>query len=152
MKISVSETTRVYINDVDRLDPITVFLEDFMAGQGRITIVCFGQAWTAFWGGMGDSNITNFFTRSGNEYIISKLSPQLKAVEYDENKLDEMADAIGEDSVTDLVSQDYDLLSKLFGNDMMEWDDKIPKMPNPDYDYLDRIVTAVKEALESYEF
>src|SRR5690606_8657631 len=36
------------------LDPIVVYFEDYAPGRGRITVACYGDAWTAAWGAMGD--------------------------------------------------------------------------------------------------
>ena len=55
------------------LDEITVYLEDYDPGQGKITITCYGKSWTAFWGSMGET-IEKFFLRVDNGYLSKNLS------------------------------------------------------------------------------
>ena len=52
MKIEASKVTKLLISEVQGLDPITVFLEDYEPGKGKITVSCWGKSWTAYWGGM----------------------------------------------------------------------------------------------------
>lgn len=70
----VGAVTRHYIEDVPGLDPITVFLEDFQPGVGRLTVVCYGKSWTAFWGGMGDCDLRGFMREVNDDYVTDKLS------------------------------------------------------------------------------
>lgn len=70
----VGAVTRHYIEDVPGLDPITVFLEDFQPGVGRLTVVCYGKSWTAFWGGMGDCDLRGFMSVVNENYLTDKLS------------------------------------------------------------------------------
>lgn len=55
------------------LDAITVYLEDFCVGQGRITILCYGSAWTIYFGGMGANTIAQFIKSAGTDYLVNKL-------------------------------------------------------------------------------
>lgn len=75
MKIEKSTVTKLTITDImgdpHRLDPITVFLEDLEPRKGRITIRCYDKAWTAYWGGMGEQTVAQFF-RSCDEHYIAK--------------------------------------------------------------------------------
>lgn len=41
------------INETHRLEPVEVIVENFEPGTGKITISCYGQVWTGFWGSMG---------------------------------------------------------------------------------------------------
>lgn len=72
MNITQSTVQRIYIADAG-LDPITVLVEDFAPGKGQITITCFGEAWTAYWGGCGDKGVTAFFCNAYSEYLVDKL-------------------------------------------------------------------------------
>ncbi|HDS5426271.1 TPA: hypothetical protein QH000_004307 [Klebsiella pneumoniae] len=47
MKVERMDVMAFTITDVDRLDPIRVMIENYEPGKGRITITCFGKAWTA---------------------------------------------------------------------------------------------------------
>jgi hypothetical protein len=50
---TVTDTTVIVLTDVPSLDPIRVFLTHHSERQGSITITCFGEAWSAYWGGNG---------------------------------------------------------------------------------------------------
>lgn len=83
MKISQSQAVKLNIEDLERLDPITVFLEDLAPSKGKITIECFGKSWSAFWPGMGGLTIAEFFCNSHIEYIANNLAPHLEKYEPD---------------------------------------------------------------------
>jgi hypothetical protein len=56
------------------LDPVTVFIEDFEPGRGQLTLVCWGRAWSHFWGAMGNgSAVAEFVTSASTGYIVDKL-------------------------------------------------------------------------------
>jgi hypothetical protein len=56
------------------LDPVTAFLEDFEPGRGQLTLVCWGRAWTHFWGAMGnDLTVAEFVGKASTGYIVGKL-------------------------------------------------------------------------------
>jgi hypothetical protein len=56
------------------LDPVTAFLEDFEPGRGQLTLVCWGRAWTHFWGAMGDGvTLAEFVGQASTGYIVHKL-------------------------------------------------------------------------------
>ena len=44
---------------------------------------------------------------------------------------------------------DYDFLNSMYGGDMIDWHDSLPKMPNHEYKYLCRIIKAVQTALKN---
>jgi hypothetical protein len=66
-------TETVLIPPTGSLDSITVFWQNFGIGKGQITLVCWGSAWTAYFGGMGDDTIQQFFTQAGSYYLAGKL-------------------------------------------------------------------------------
>lgn len=74
----VGEISRIYITEAPALDPVTVLMEDFEPGVGRITIICWGSVWTSFWGGMSGRNISSFFCSCDDGYLISNLSGSKK--------------------------------------------------------------------------
>lgn len=57
-----------------RLDPIRVVLEDFAgSGQGMMTVTCYGRAWTAYWGGMGEPGVMRFVLSCDVPYLVGCL-------------------------------------------------------------------------------
>ncbi len=44
---------RVHRFEAIGLDPITVYVEQFRPGAGRMTVQCYARAWTGFWGSHG---------------------------------------------------------------------------------------------------
>ena len=56
------------------LDAIHVFFIDRSSGVGYVTIICFGQAWTAFFGAMNGKTIREFFCGCDVEYLTGKMS------------------------------------------------------------------------------
>lgn len=61
MKLETSKVTKLVLSKLERLDPITVFLEDFgrrpcpidddpnyWTGLGQLTVRCYGESWTAY--------------------------------------------------------------------------------------------------------
>jgi hypothetical protein len=55
------------------LDTITVYWHDYKPGQGMVTLVCWGCAWTAFFGAMSGETIREFFSRADVGYLVTKL-------------------------------------------------------------------------------
>ncbi len=56
------------------LDPVTAFLQDFGPGRGQLTLVCWGRAWSHYWGAMGAGlNLRGFLLRADTGYIVGKL-------------------------------------------------------------------------------
>ncbi len=47
----------IEITDAPGLDPIQVCWRNLKLGSGYCTIICYGQAWTIYFGGMGDRTI-----------------------------------------------------------------------------------------------
>jgi hypothetical protein len=88
MKVARSQATKIVVTDVPRLDPVTVFAEDLGPRQGKITIECYGKSWSAYWGGMGDRTIIEFFRSCSVDYIANKMT-------------DERADITDADAIAD---------------------------------------------------
>jgi hypothetical protein len=182
LKIERSQVTKLTITGAPSLDPITVFAEDIGPRQGKITIECYGKSWSAYWGGMGEQNITEFFRSCSVDYIANKMTDE----RADITDAEAIADGarrqiiklrrghfmrrldgtrgyrIGRDEITaeearelweevdgawfsDDGSGDAKLMHKIFGE---EWWYSLPTKPNPAYQYLCRIITAVQAALE----
>lgn len=100
MKIEQSQVTKLVITDVERHDPIHVYLEDYGDNQnGHVTISESGCSWSCFWGSMGCS-LVEFIQRINNHYWIGKLDSNLISeidadndanAEYAKNKLSNYA-------------------------------------------------------------
>jgi hypothetical protein len=77
----------VRIDGANGLDSIHVFwvnvepsAGDFGSGKGYVTIICYGCAWTAYFGGMNGKTIQQFFADVDVDYLVTKMgiTPQLK--------------------------------------------------------------------------
>jgi len=75
MKIETSTVTKLKISGVDRLDPVSVIVENFEPGKGKIIIGCFVQFWSYYWGVISGKSLDAFFRGAGNLYLIEKLAP-----------------------------------------------------------------------------
>ncbi|ARV17507.1 hypothetical protein AEP_00547 [Curvibacter sp. AEP1-3] len=73
MRITAKPAEMLVIDDLPRLDPIRVVLENFEPGKGRIIIVCYDAAWVAYWGAMSGKSVQDFFVRSDAGYLASNL-------------------------------------------------------------------------------
>ena len=171
MKIETSTVTKLLISGIPRLDPISLFLEDFGPGRGKVTISVFGDSWSAGWGAMGEEfDIRRFLVACNEDYLIRKLSCGIERTIDDYEGLVEAAkqsirDLRWEDSITkerarrlyqdadqlrdcdcrERLGEHDDILSSCFGD---EWYDCLPQKPNPKYEYLKKIVLTIQEALK----
>ena len=61
------------------LDPVAVVLTDYSRGSGRVTIECYGAAWSTYFGAMGDKTLREFLPSCSEDYLANRLlSPQHK--------------------------------------------------------------------------
>lgn len=60
--------------DVPSLDPVLVILQDIGPGQGRIIVECFGEAWAAYWAGLGNRTVAQFVSEVGIDYLQTRLT------------------------------------------------------------------------------
>lgn len=65
---------RIDIDGLPALDTIQAWPEDIGPGQGRMTIRCWGQAWTGYWGAMGERTLRQFFVQSPAEYLAGAMA------------------------------------------------------------------------------
>lgn len=153
-------------NGLGTLDPIAVMLEDFGPGAGKITITCFGQAWSNYWGHMGKTHtIRSFFLQASNDYLIGKLDSGIRD-EIDDDDIEALKALLKQEIIKERrdnvwskqVARDlweaatwvdwetrHDTCAAILGD---EWWCCTPKKPNPEYEYLGQIVTVVKEAIK----
>jgi hypothetical protein len=168
MKVLQEAIRKLMVTDVQGLDPVSIYLEDNGAGQGKITVTCFNESWTARWGGMGNRTVAEFVRSCDNQYLAKNLSkipseiddvgriPKdlIKIILEKRKRTDltaeqardyyDRADGLRHFDPSELLNQ-HDLFYDLYGE---EWWHCIPKKSNPDYEYLCRIITTVKEALK----
>lgn len=163
------------VTGAERIDPIRVMIENYEPGKGRITITCYGTAWTGAWFSMGGDSVQEFIKRVSNEYLIGCFDPQLQSTVDDDNdanlifvkseiiKLRRQLEISHEEArvmwdeaegADDVKARccDYlvgDKLLNLLGYD--PWYAKWPTVPNHKYQYLDRIVSAVRDGLNQLE-
>lgn len=74
MKITPKTVEMLVIEDLQRLDPVRVVLENFEPGKGRIIIVCYDAAWVGYWGAMGGRSVQDFFVSCDAGYLACNLS------------------------------------------------------------------------------
>ena len=150
MRLYETSVRKLLISEIENLDPISVYLEDFSKGKGRIVIECFGKSWAAYWGAMGEDTIAQFFCSCDEHYLAKNLASRLNDYVPDIDKIKNDAAAYGVDCWRDDPWNDYGFMSQMYGPDMVDWSDLIPKKVNPEYRHLCRIINAVKEGLEQY--
>lgn len=164
MKLYTEQVTKLAITEVPNMDHISVIVEDFGPGAGKITITSCGQAWTNFWGHMGKQHtLRSFFCKCNTPYLVEKLQ-----IGIDHQIPDEDSEALsallcktilqrrregdlGHDKARDLwddaklvyFGDHSDLCQEVLGD---EWWDQMPKKSNPEYEWLTKIVVTVKAA------
>lgn len=179
MQVEESTVRHLRITGADRLDPISVTLQDFGPGQGKITIDVWGEAWACYWGAMGEKKtISSFFQKASIGYLAEKLAPGLSQSRFSGEKLRRAAkkeillarrlDEISHEEARDLFDDvEFRLenvetlndcghhdsfMSSVFGDNWMEsvGHGDIHE-PNPPYTYLCRVIEAVKAGLALWE-
>lgn len=165
MKIESTNVRKIMVTEISGLDPIAIYLEDFGIGKGKIIITCYDQSWTSYWGGMGDRTISAFIKSCDNHYLAKNLSRiPVYINDYDALKADMLKKIIEKRKARELNALDaryaydnidgyeeeelyrdkQDLMTICYGD---EWWCCIPEKINPEYVYLGKILTVVKEAL-----
>lgn len=161
-----------------KLDPIDIIIENHRPGVGEITIKCFGRSWTARWGAMSGMTVEEFVLDSDVWYLAKNFCPMLEAERRVESPdwhdcllaeiirmrqdkswiFIEAADAREKWNKVKQHQADWGELNPdrddedaAFIEDILEdtWWDHVPMEPNPEYEYLLRIVSAVKQALKA---
>lgn len=171
MKVSTSQVTKLTITGVPNMDPIAVIAEDFGQGVGKITITCFGEAWTHYWGHMGEQHtMRSFFLKCDTPYLIDKLKTGIRGqiADDDDDALVkilckrvierrrsgdltlEVARYMWDDCQNANFGDHENLCAEVLGGD---WRDYMPRKSNPEYEHMGKIVDTVKAAfaLESLQ-
>lgn len=146
MKVSKNETETYVLTKIDRLDPVTAYVTNYSPERGKIVIECFGRSWSCYWGGMGKTNLQEFFLSCDNDYILNKLLPETQQTDFDEiNKLaNKKGFSLCVSSDVEVAMQSQEM-AECFGDD---WYMDLPRCPTSDYKYVGRIITAIKEAFQ----
>ena len=74
VKITPVSVSGLEIEGGDRLDPVTVYFRDIGPREGQVVVICYGRAWSAFWGGMADKTVREFVASLDSYYLASKLA------------------------------------------------------------------------------
>lgn len=84
------------ITDAPGLDAIHAFWMDVAPGAGYVTVICYGSAWTAYFGAMGGRTIRQFIADVDVDYLVTRmgLTPQLKATKRDLTYLSKIISAV----------------------------------------------------------
>lgn len=70
--LKVACATTIQISGIPGLDTVTVFLQDFEFGQGRLTVECYGKAWSSYWNAM-EGPLAEFVARCNEHYLVQNL-------------------------------------------------------------------------------
>lgn len=141
MNVNFTEVTKYYATNLDKLDPVGYTLEDFGSNQGKITIDCYGESWTAYFGSMGCNSISEFILSCDEYYLANKLS----SVDSTEIDYDAIGEKIGQSVDRETLVLYSDEMACTYGTD---WIMDLPTQENPEYTYLLRIIRAVQEAIK----
>lgn len=176
MKLEVSSVTKLRLTELEKLDPVTVILEDMGPGRGKIIIEHFGKSWASFWPAIGGRNIAQFFVSCNQDYLAGNLAGGIRDKVDDEDAVEVACkqailrvrrqrpedlsavdarllwdDDIGLEELQNghwFASHEHDLCELLFECDFHNWD--IPQKPNPQYERLCLLITTVQEGLRQY--
>lgn len=150
---------------------------DYISRKGKVIIECYGKSWTAYWGGMGDCSVSQFIQGCDDAYLVNCLDRSISSSRFTGAALvdkaraviierrrgrslnnhslnreearrlyDEASDFAGADNLDQAYACNGGLLHALFGD---EWWQEACRATeeNPDYQYLTRIVRAVRDGL-----
>lgn len=170
MKLETSTVTKLQLTELDNLDPISVILENYEPGKGKIIIECCGKSWSSFWSAMSGRTVEEFFIRCDEGYLADNLQYINETVDDESAARQMILRAIINCRRSGRVSQfearelwtnasiqmirdglygvDFNACNKLFDCSFYELD--IPQKPNPHYVYLCRIIKTVQEGLREY--
>jgi len=70
---SFGQVREIRIPARNKLDPISVFVQDQAAGRGRIVVTCYGNAWQGFWNAMGDRAVMQFVAKCDPDYVAGSM-------------------------------------------------------------------------------
>ena len=125
MEIEQTVVTKLKLTELDALDPVSVFIEDYEPGRGKITFECYGKSWSYYWDGMSGKGVAEFFLSCDVCYLTNCLwdhSLPTTELDYDEVTL----------SVKKYVIEmrreglfDWDTARQIYG--IKDWSDYAPE-------------------------
>lgn len=77
MKVEQGNCRVLVIKGAPALDPITVFIENYAPGQGRMTVRVYDRAWTAAWFAMNGRTLEQFVATCDWDYVHGNLTQGL---------------------------------------------------------------------------
>lgn len=126
--------------EVPSLDPIGVFVENFKLGQAKVTIEIFGEAWSYYWGAMGDRTLEEFFTNV--PYLAQKFCKgNGQEIDYE--------------AISNKVGFDIDITTAMVHSEDMkvaygdDWYMDLPTKNTDEFEYLTRIVSVIVLAFKT---
>lgn len=160
MKIESIIVKTLRITEIERLDPITLSIDD---ANGKLTVEVYGKSWSASWGSAQRTSVSSFFLSCDNGYLVNCLDRGISSTitDFDEipnylkrlvfkgrREYDFDAKEAREmyDSLQNVSFENHEQLYHFRLSAISDWQYDLPTMINPDYNYLDRIVTAIKTA------
>lgn len=92
----MNTTETLHIKPSGSLDGITVYFENYDLGRGMVTIICYGAAWSCFFGAMSGRTIRQFVAECDTPYLVNKLgcTQWLKQTKNHEKYLGRVIDAV----------------------------------------------------------
>lgn len=169
MKVERSQVEKIVVSGIKHFDPITVIFEDYNKTCGKTIIQTFDSSWSYQWGGLAGRGMENFFRSCGFEYLVNKLCSYDVEAEIDAR--DDMQnwfrrqiiearkeDRLTKDHARELYddvdwSVEDDADSRALSDTLMhevigeEWWYSLPKRKNPKYEYLEKVIVHVRQAL-----
>ena len=143
MKITEGVVEKIVLSGLENLDPITLFIEDLGDNRGKLTVECYGEAWSAFWNSMGCSQVLVFLKGCNVDYIANKLFPPNLSIHVtDFDKISREINSEVDESTLLLETQQ---LEEVYGED---WYHSLPYKVCSEYKYLLRIVKEIKNAVD----
>lgn len=160
MKVETIVVKTIRISEIERLDPITLSIDD---ANGKLTVEVYGKSWSASWGSAQRTSVASFFLSCDNGYLVNCLDRGISSTITDFDEIPNYLKRLvlegrrGCDFDAKVAREMYDSLENVsFENHeqlyhfrlsaISDWQHDLPTMINPDYNYLDRIVTAIKAA------
>lgn len=169
MKTSRTQVEKIVISGIEHFDNITVIFEDYTKACGKTIIETFDGTWSYQWGGLAERGMEGFFRSCGFEYLVNKLNPHDVPEELDlrDGMQDwfrgQIIEARKEDRLTKEKARELyddvdwsiedDADSRALSDTLMhevigeEWWYSLPKRKNPKYEYLEKVVGHIRQAL-----
>lgn len=177
MKLEATTVTMIRISELRNLDPIRVSLDNIEPGKGRITIECYGEAWSSWWGAMSGLSVEEFFVGCDNDYLIQNLANHTPESVFDGeqftqrcqkricilrknrelsakkarslfNEAEELSFCESIDGLFNAADKDF--IRDIYGEEWWYGVDEDGRATHPKRRYLSRIIDAVKPALRQY--